>query len=60
MRISWLHPDTVRAAQAALAPRHRDWGAHFTPEFVPGPAPAGIDAAGWPRIAEHVARAEHV
>jgi hypothetical protein len=60
MRISWLSPDTVRAARAALAARHRDWGAHFTPEFVAGPAPAGIDAAGWPRIAEHVARAEHV
>jgi hypothetical protein len=60
MRISWLSPDTVRAARAALESRHRDWGAHFQPEFVPGPAPAGIDAAGWPRIAEHVARAEHV
>jgi hypothetical protein len=60
MLISWLSPDTVRAARAALASRHNDWGAHFTPEFVPGPAPAGIDAAGWPRIAEHVARAEHV
>lgn len=60
MRISWLSPDTVRVARTALAARHRDWGAHFTPAFVPGPAPAGIDAAGWPRIAEHVARAEHV
>jgi hypothetical protein len=60
MRISWLSPDIVRAARAALESRHRDWGAHFTPDFVPGPAPAGIDAAGWPRIAEHVARAEHV
>lgn len=60
MRISWLDPDTVRAARNALASRHQDWGAHFTPEFVPGPAPAGISAAGWPRIAEHVARAEHV
>lgn len=60
MRISWLTPEIVRAARLALAARHRDWGAHFTPEFVAGPAPAGIDAAGWPRIAEHVARAERV
>jgi hypothetical protein len=60
MRISWIHPDDVRAARTALAARHRDWGAHFSPHFVPGPAPAGIDAAAWPHIAEHVARAEHV
>jgi hypothetical protein len=60
MRISWLSPDIVRAAQAALASRNRDWSAHFTPEFVAGPVPAGIDPEGWPRIAEHVARAEHV
>lgn len=60
MRISWIHPDDVRAARAALEARHRDWSAHFHPSFVPGPAPAGIDAAAWPHIAEHVARAEHV
>lgn len=60
MRISWIHPDEVRAARAALEARHRDWSAHFHPKFVPGPAPAGIEAAAWPHIAEHVARAEHV
>lgn len=60
MRISWIHPDEVRAARAALEARHRDWSAHFHPSFIPGPAPAGIEPAAWPHIAEHVARAERV
>lgn len=60
MRISWLSPDIVRATRAALQSRDPDWAAHFTPAFTPPPAPSGIDAAGWPAIAEHVARAERV
>lgn len=60
MRISWLIPEIVRVTRAALQSRSPDWAGHFTPGFVPGPAPGGIDAADWPAIAEHVARAELV
>jgi hypothetical protein len=69
MRISWLEPDLVRAARAALAAHRADhsqqageagWAAHFTPRFEPPPAPPGIDPGRWPHIAEHVARAERV
>ncbi|WP_428264692.1 hypothetical protein [Haliangium sp.] len=60
MRISWLHPDVVRATRRALAARAARWDQHFTPGFDAGPAPAGIVPAHWPGIAEHVARAERV
>ena len=60
MRISWLEPDTIRTARAALSAHRSEWTDHFRPHFEPPPAPSGIDAARWPRIAEHVARAERV
>lgn len=60
MRISWLEPEVIRTTRERLLARHADWAAHFLPEFTPPPAPAGIDARHWPRIAEHVARAERV
>lgn len=69
MRISWLEPDVVRVARAALT-AHRlpeasevseaSWTVHFTPHFEPPPTPVGMDAGRWPHIAEHVARAELV
>lgn len=60
MRISWLEPDTLRTARDALSAHRGDWADYFRPGFEPPPAPGGIDAARWPRIAEHVARAERV
>jgi hypothetical protein len=60
MRITWLEPDVIREARQRLLARHDDWAVHFLPEFRPPPAPPGMDAQRWPRIAEHVARAERV
>jgi hypothetical protein len=60
MRITWLEPDIIRETRQRLLARHADWTVHFLPEFTPPPAPPGMDAARWPRIAEHVARAERV
>ncbi len=60
MRISWLPPEVIRAARDALIARHADWEAHFLPEFDAPPAPADFAGDDWPRIAEHVARAERV
>jgi len=60
MRISWLAPDVIVAARAALQEKTADWGDHFTPEFAPPPAPEDIEVADWERVTEHVARAERV
>jgi hypothetical protein len=60
MRITWLEPDVIREARQRLLARHDDWAVYFLPEFRPPPAPPGMDARRWPRIAEHVARAERV
>ncbi len=60
MRISWLEPQVVSAARAALQQHRAVWAEHFRPVFAPPPAPAEIEAHEWPRIAEHVARAERV
>lgn len=60
MRISWLDSDVIRIARERLMDFHPDWGAHFMPHFEPPPAPPGVDPQSWPRIAEHVARAERV
>jgi hypothetical protein len=60
VRISWLQPEVIRAAREALIARHADWEAHFLPEFQPPPEPAGFPGQDWPRVAEHVARAERV
>ncbi|MCB9562126.1 MAG: hypothetical protein H6708_17110 [Kofleriaceae bacterium] len=60
MRISWLAPEVIVAARTALKDRTEDWGGHFTPEFEPPPAPAGLAIPDWAKVTEHVARAEHV
>ncbi len=61
MRISWIEPGVVRATRAALVAHRSVWEEFFTPEFEPPPAaPAGVPSNEWPRIAEHVARAERV
>jgi len=60
MRISWLEPAVIRATRNILLSHHADWDAHFTPRFTVPPTPDKVDPAVWPRIAEHVARAEMV
>lgn len=60
MRLSWLEPEIVRDTRAALLAVGPDWETHFYPEFRAPPAPAGFAAEEWPRVAEHVARAERV
>ncbi len=63
MRISWLAPDLIASARAALQARGDDWSAHFTPDFEPPPPPAGAEpdvGAVWAEVTEHVARAERV
>lgn len=68
VRVSWLKPSVVRVARAALRAQSGEWEDHFTPQFHPPPAPSGfwkelsaeISEAEWPRITEHVARAERV
>jgi hypothetical protein len=58
--LSWLEPDVVRAARAALAADDLDgW---LEPAFrappLPAALPPSIAASDWPAVAEHVARAE--
>jgi hypothetical protein len=60
MRISWLAPDVISAARAALQARASDWGAHFSPGFEAPPAPENVEVRDWERVTEHVARAERV
>ena len=60
MKVSWLSADAVRAARRALDAPGCDWDALFCPEFQPPKAPSEIPPERWPRIAEHVARAERV
>ncbi|HTM18866.1 MAG TPA: hypothetical protein VL172_00095 [Kofleriaceae bacterium] len=60
MRISWLQPEVIRAARDALISLDPDWEAHFLPQFQPPPEPDGFPGDDWPRVAEHVARAERV
>jgi tetratricopeptide (TPR) repeat protein len=68
MRISWLS-----ATQLAIVRRHlvgvdvvlnessqHDWERHFAPSFVAPDAPANVELAQWPHMAEHVARAERI
>ena len=50
----------MRAAQRALSAPGGRWDALFESEFEPPEAPAEISSDRWPRIAEHVARAERV
>jgi hypothetical protein len=60
MRLSFVAPQIVAIARQALRPSDDAWGQLFTPGFQAPPAPDGIPAESWPRIAEHVARAERV
>lgn len=60
MRISWLDPDVIAATRSALSPPDGDWQDLFDPVFELPPAPEGVPVEAWPRIAEHVARAERV
>lgn len=60
MRISWLDPAIIDKVRAVLMAWYADWDVHFSPGFRVPPAPPGIPAERWPRVAEHVARAERV
>ena len=60
MRISWLSPEEIAAARAALTANGATYESHFTPAFVAPAAPAEPQLLDWPGITEHVARAERV
>jgi hypothetical protein len=61
MRLSWLDAEVIRAAREALGAAGVVWDDMLDrAAFAPPPAPASIPSAGWPAIAEHVARAERV
>jgi len=59
MRFSWLDANVMRAARGAIAPEP-DSEEDFTSGFELPPAPGGVSSEEWPRIAEHVARADRV
>ncbi|MEO8553675.1 MAG: hypothetical protein ABI678_27060 [Kofleriaceae bacterium] len=60
MRISWLSADEVAAARGALTAGGARYEDHFSPGFTAPAAPAEPQFLDWPRITEHVARAERV
>lgn len=60
MRISFVEPRIVGIAREALQERGGDWESLFSPTFEPPPAPSDAPTDDWPRITEHVARAERV
>jgi hypothetical protein len=60
MRISWLEPSVVQAARAALKDVAASWDEHFESGFEAPPAPDGVSEERWPKVVEHVARAERV
>lgn len=60
MRISWLTADEIAAARAALTAGGATWDSHFSPEFRIPDAPDDVALLDWPRVTEHVARAERV
>lgn len=60
MRISWLTPDEIADARAALTAGGATWASHFHPDFVAPPEPAGDRMLEWAHLTEHVARAERV
>lgn len=61
MRISWLSPEEIAAARAALTANGATWDDHFDPEFAaPAAPPQAERLLDWERITEHVARAERV
>lgn len=60
MRISWLSPEEIAAARAALTADGATYESFFTPAFQPPAAPAEPQLLDWAGITEHVARAERV
>lgn len=60
MRISWLEPQVIGIARNALMAHRGTWNALFEPQLELPPAPNGLDPDDWPRVAEHIARAERV
>jgi tetratricopeptide (TPR) repeat protein len=62
MRLSWVHPAIAEAARAALRLGKDSWAEVFSPDdgVLQVAPPEGVDAATWPQVAEHVARAERV
>lgn len=59
MRFSWLDANVMRAARTAIA-AEPETDEDFTASFELPPAPDGVSKREWPRIAEHVARADRV
>lgn len=60
MRISWLTAEEIASAREALTANRADYDDHFTPGFVPPPAPTDSPSLDWRGMTEHVARAERV
>jgi hypothetical protein len=65
LRISWIHPDIAARARDTLLELagRRSWEEAFATDDAyvhAGEPPAGVTAAAWPRLAEHLARAERV
>jgi len=65
VRLSFVEPSVVQIARDALVRYRDDWDELFAPQFEPPPVPAdfaqgNLPQGNWPRIAEHVARAERV
>jgi hypothetical protein len=59
MRFSWIEAEVLRAAREAIL-LEPDAEEDFTSTFELPPAPAGVSEQDWPRVAEHVARADRV
>jgi predicted Zn-dependent protease len=61
MRISWVHPDVAARARTALLEGRASWEDVFAGDrLIAREPPGGVNAASWPQLAEHVARAERV
>ncbi len=65
IRISWVHPQVAERVRAALLRGRSSWSEAFAAalagdDVMTGEPPTGVAAEAWPRLAEHVARAERV
>ncbi|MFT3693069.1 MAG: hypothetical protein QM831_08000 [Kofleriaceae bacterium] len=63
MQISWLSPDEIGAARAALTAHGASYENHFADGvFTPPPEPPEQTSVllDWPHVTEHVARAERI
>jgi hypothetical protein len=61
VRYSWVHPQIAERIRAALRDGRASWEDVFAGEMVrAGEPPDGVADGEWPRLAEHVARAERV